>query len=411
MRVLLAALTAPKGDLAGNLGRHVELLERAQSRRCDLAVFPEFSLTGSVDPLRHPQHALAVDAEPVRQLAAATHRTGVGAVFGIAERAGDGGFFITQLYACGGRLLGAYRKRHLGEDEAAAYRTGTADGVFRFGAARFGIAICAEGEVDLPWRSAATAGAAVVFFCAAPGLTGRRTDPDGWRAGHAWWEQQGLGDAIRHARRHRLWVAVATQAGSTQDEDFPGLAALVSPDGEVTHRLPDWRPGELVVDLPVEVVVQPVRQAARALVVDDAGRTLLVRFADPEAGTNWWCPPGGGLADGEDHLTAVRRELREELGRDRFSFGPWIGRRTHTFRIGQRWMTQQERWVLCRTGPFEPDPGRLPALRAEGVDQLRWWTADQIRAAGVVTVPRSLTGWLDRIAAGQLPAPDTDLGC
>lgn len=181
---------------------------------------------------------------------AATHRTGVGAVFGIAEQASDG-FFITQLYAYGGRLVGSYRKRHLGEGESA-YRTGAGDGLFQLGAVRFGIAICAESEVDLPWRSAAVAGASVVFFCAAPGLTGRRTDQDGWRQGHLWWERRGLADAIRHARRHRLWVALATQAGSTQDEDFPGLAALVSPDGEVTHRLPDWHPGELVVDLPVE---------------------------------------------------------------------------------------------------------------------------------------------------------------
>ena len=35
------------------------------------------------------------------------------------------------------------------------------------------------------------------------------------------------------------------------DEDFPGLAALVSPDGDVVERLPDWRAGTLVVELPL----------------------------------------------------------------------------------------------------------------------------------------------------------------
>lgn len=255
MRVLLAALRAGKGDVAGNLSRHVELLELARSQGCDLAVFPEFSLTGSVDPTRHPEHTVAVDAGPVRELVAAGHRIGVGAVFGIAERADDG-FFISQVYTHGGRHIGTYRKRHLGEDESA-YRTGAEDGVFRLGSARFGIAICAESRVDLPWASAAEAGASVVFFCAAPGLSGRRTDEEGWRHGLAWWESSGLGDAIGHARRHGLWVAMATQAGSTHDEDFPGLAALVTPEGEVAQRLPDWRPGTLVVDVPVDVVVRP----------------------------------------------------------------------------------------------------------------------------------------------------------
>jgi predicted amidohydrolase len=46
-------------------------------------------------------------------------------------------------------------------------------------------------------------------------------------------------------------VGLSTQAGTTEDEDFPGLAALVSPAGEVVERLADWRPGTLVVDIPV----------------------------------------------------------------------------------------------------------------------------------------------------------------
>jgi hypothetical protein len=43
---------------------------------------------------------------------------------------------------------------------------------------------------------------------------------------------------------------MTTQAGATEDEDFPGLAALVTPTG-VVARLPDWRPGSLVVEVPL----------------------------------------------------------------------------------------------------------------------------------------------------------------
>jgi len=55
----------------------------------------------------------------------------------------------------------------------------------------------------------------------------------------------------RHARERHLWIAIATQAGSTHDEDFPGIAALVDPDGEVRAELPDWREGTLIVDVPL----------------------------------------------------------------------------------------------------------------------------------------------------------------
>ena len=406
MRILLAAAEAQKGDLDGNLTRHLAVLDQARAQGCQVAVFPEFSLTGSVDPRRHPGRALALDAEPVRALLEGTFRSGVAVVFGIAERAG-GAFHITQVYGHGGRLGGAYRKRHLGEGEDG-YTSGNAPGVFQLGAVRFGVTLCAEGQVDFPWTDAAAGGAAVVFFCSAPGLYGRRTDERGWRDGHAWWLSSGLGDAARHARRLGVPVAMATQAGSTEDEDFPGLAALVSPAGEVA-QLPDWRPGCLVVEVAADVTVHPVREAVRCLVVDLAGRALLVRYADHRAAGDWWGVPGGGLDPGEDHLAAVRRELTEELTRDDLPIGPWIGRRCHTFWLG-RWMTQRERWVLCRAEPFQVDPGHVATLAAESIRELRWWSADELRARRPVVTPRDLPALLDRIAAGDLPEPDQDLG-
>jgi predicted amidohydrolase len=408
MRILLAATDAQKGDLDGNLARHLAVLEQARAQGCDLAVFPELSLTGSIDPRSRPERALAVEAEPVRALLAATWRTGVAAVFGIAERAGAA-FHITQLYGHDGRLGGAYRKRHLGEGEGEqGYQRGRDPGVFQLGAARFGVTICAESEVDFPWTDAVSGGASVVLFCSAPGLYGRCADERDWREGHAWWLSAGLGDAIRHARRLAVPVAMTTQAGSTEDEDFPGLAALVSPAGEVA-RLPDWRPGSLVAEVAVDLTVQPVREAVRCLLVDHAGRALLVRYADARAVASWWGVPGGGLDPGEDHLAAVRRELREELARDDLQVGPWIGRRRHTFWLG-RWMTQRERWVLCRAEPFQVDPAHVASLSVEGIGELRWWSADELRSEAPVTTPRDLPALLDRIAGGHLPDPDGDLG-
>jgi predicted amidohydrolase len=123
---------------------------------------------------------------------------------------------------------------------------------FEHSGVRFAIAICAESGFDAPFDAAAAAGARLVLFPAAPGLCGRRTDDASWRAGLRWWEGCGLASARRHASRLGLWIALAGQAGATIDEDFPGLAALVSPDGKVTERLPDWREGNLIVDIPLE---------------------------------------------------------------------------------------------------------------------------------------------------------------
>jgi predicted amidohydrolase len=245
---MLAAICCQKGDWPANLAAHEEVLARAADEGCQLAAFPEMSLTGSVDPAAHPGDLLRLDSEPVRSLAGLTWRYPVAAVFGVAERGDGGAAHITQAYARAGRLAGAYRKRHLGEGEDA-YTPGTAPALFRLGRLSFGVVICAESRVDYPFDQPAAAGAEVIFLCAAPGLYGRRTDEESWRAGHSWWECHGLADARRHAARTRAWVALTTQAGSTVDEDFPGLAALVAPGGEVVARLPDWHAGTLVAGL------------------------------------------------------------------------------------------------------------------------------------------------------------------
>ena len=109
---------------------------------------------------------------------------------------------------------------------------------------------CDLAGFDDPFDDAAAGGARLVLFPAAPGLYGRRTDEASWRAGLDWWQGCGLGDARRHARRLGLWIALAGQAGPTAEEDFPGLAALVTPDGTIADRLPDWRAGTLCVEIP-----------------------------------------------------------------------------------------------------------------------------------------------------------------
>lgn len=240
-------MNCPKGALAGNLAAHRATLTDAAALGADLVVFPEFSLTGSVDPVANPHHLIPLEHPVVDALVGATAE--VGAVFGLAERDGDGRF-ITQVAACDGALAAVQRKRHLGQDEDS-YSTGSATTVFRVADRTCGMVICAEAGVDWTWDACVRAGADVIFLCAAPGLYGRRTDADSWRAGLDWWQGSGLRDARRQAQRLSVWVAMSTQAGSTTDEDFPGLAALISPSGEVLEQATDWRQGRLLAEIPL----------------------------------------------------------------------------------------------------------------------------------------------------------------
>jgi ADP-ribose pyrophosphatase YjhB (NUDIX family) len=58
---------------------------------------------------------------------------------------------------------------------------------------------------------------------------------------------------------------------------------------------------------------EPLIPCVGAVVVDEAGRLLLVRRANPPA-QGLWSIPGGRVESGETAEAAVRRELAEETG-------------------------------------------------------------------------------------------------
>ncbi len=127
MRALLAAIRCEKGNVEGNLGAHIAILGKAAAQGCDLALFPEMSLTGSADPGTSPQHLIGLNHPAVGELAGAASK-GTAACFGIAECSADGLPHITQVLAAAGRVLGVQRKRHLGEGEES-FAAATQDSV------------------------------------------------------------------------------------------------------------------------------------------------------------------------------------------------------------------------------------------------------------------------------------------
>lgn len=61
------------------------------------------------------------------------------------------------------------------------------------------------------------------------------------------------------------------------------------------------------------MIIKPI-PAVNAAIFDPAGRVLLTRRSAVVREPGKWCLPGGHLDGGESWTTALRREVREEIG-------------------------------------------------------------------------------------------------
>jgi len=249
VRIALVQMRSEKAAITENLATIRDYLARASEERADVVVFPEMSITGYADPTRMPGAILSVDGATVSRFLALTRGSSAAVVAGIIEANPGRKPYITQVVARNGRLLGVYRKRNIADDEVAWFDPGAEPLLFDHAGLRFGLSVCADIYKPKVFTDCVALGATVMLECAAPGLYGEQTTRD-WRSGWQWWRGECHEHLGRYAGELGIHIAVATQAGRTLDEDFPGGGYLFGPTGECLAETSDWSEGMFVVSVP-----------------------------------------------------------------------------------------------------------------------------------------------------------------
>ncbi|WP_030436084.1 NUDIX hydrolase [Actinoplanes subtropicus] len=142
------------------------------------------------------------------------------------------------------------------------------------------------------------------------------------------------------------------------------------------------------------------RRAARVLLVDGAGRTLLLHGGDPARPEDrWWITPGGGLDDGETLAEGAARELYEETGLrvDPAELGDPVWHEIAEFSYRTRAYRQEQDFFLLRVAEWRVDTAGMDEDEQQTITEHRWWSAAEIEASDEQIYPLELAGLLRRL--------------
>jgi predicted amidohydrolase len=251
IRIGLIQMRCEKAAMAENLARMEHYYRQAVERGVDIVGFPEMNISGYADPTRYADAILHLDGPEVAQVLDVTRGQPAFLLGGLIEANPQGKPFITQIVAYDGQLVGFYRKTTIKDEEVDWFSPGDGVPVFEHDGLTFGIAICADIDNQAVFAECARQGARIVFELAAPGLYGEQATRD-WQAGFDWWQDKCQEHLAGYAKEYGYWIAVATQAGRTIDEDFPGGGYLFAPGGRRAYATPDWSPGAVYLQIDLE---------------------------------------------------------------------------------------------------------------------------------------------------------------
>ncbi len=258
MRIALAQLHPRVGDVDGNAAALLDAYREAVEGGADLVVAGELAITG------YPPDDLLLKPAFVRANEAALQRLAadigdaplfVGFVEDLTGADPDGWRSVASAADEGPLLADAaavlrdrrveavYRKQRLPDygvfDEARYFVAGTRPLVVEVCHTLVGVTVCEDlwgtgGPVD---EAAAHGARLVVNLNASPYSRGKRADRERW--------------ARHHAAAGRTWIAYCNEVGGQDEVVFDGDSFVMSPDGEVVGRGPQFIPAVTLVDVPL----------------------------------------------------------------------------------------------------------------------------------------------------------------
>jgi N-carbamoylputrescine amidase len=239
IRIAAVIFNSKVNQPQNNLNRMVPFIEEAKSQGADLICFPELNVSGySTDPVIKDS-AESIPGPISRQLEhmARTHQIVI--LAGLAEQDEKGRIFASHLVVTPAGIGGIYRKLHIAPPERAIFSPGKRIPVFNSTGINLGIQLCYDAHFPELATRMAVDGADIIFMPHASPRGTPREKLDSW-----------MRHLTARAFDNGLFIVACNQVGKNQKGlDFPGLAVVVGPSGNVLQTEISGREGLLITDL------------------------------------------------------------------------------------------------------------------------------------------------------------------
>jgi N-carbamoylputrescine amidase len=242
IRIAAVIFNSPVGQVQQNLDRMIPWVKEAKKEGADLICFPELNVTGySTDPAIK-DFAESIPGPISRQLEQTARDTEIVILAGMAEKDETGRIFAGQLVTGPRGIAGVYRKLHIAPPEQAVFSHGIQVPLINILGVNLGIQLCYDAHFPELATRMAVDGADIIFM---PHASPRGTP------------QEKLNSWLRHmtarAFDNGVFIVACNQVGENQKGlEFPGLAVVIGPSGNILQEVTTDREGMLVTDLKAE---------------------------------------------------------------------------------------------------------------------------------------------------------------
>ena len=239
IRIAAVIFNSVVGQAQRNLDRMLPWIKKAKTEGANLICFPELNVTGySTDPVIKDS-AESIPGPISRQLEQMARDSDAVLLAGMAERDSNGRLFASHLVVTPTGISGTYRKLHIAPPEQSLFSPGKQVPLFDIHGVKLGIQLCYDAHFPELATRMAVDGADIIFM---PHASPRRTP------------QEKLDSWMRHlsarAFDNGVFIVACNQVGENQKGlDFPGLAVVIAPSGNIIQDKTTDREGMLVTDL------------------------------------------------------------------------------------------------------------------------------------------------------------------